>query len=102
MRRSTHSGVERDGRDEVDVLKAAETFPPGDVPQPDRLIHGRGEEEEVLDRSSEVLHCKSPKTKLLMFSFSPRTKLLMFSINPKIKLLKFSFSPKINLFNVQF
>ncbi|TNN41075.1 hypothetical protein EYF80_048763 [Liparis tanakae] len=51
--RSTHPGVERDGRDEVDVLEAAETFPPGDVPQPDRLIHGGGEQEEVLDRHRE-------------------------------------------------
>lgn len=44
----THSGVEGDGCDEVDVLEAAETLSPGDVPQSDRFIHGRREQEEVL------------------------------------------------------
>ena len=45
---TTYSGVEGDGRDEVDVLEAAQTLSPGDVPQADCLVHRRREQEEVL------------------------------------------------------
>lgn len=49
----THSGVKSDGRHKVNVLEAAETLPPGDVPQPHRLVHGGGEQEEVLQHKRE-------------------------------------------------
>lgn len=49
MRDSTYSGVESNGCDEINVLKAAETLSPRYVPQSHRFIHGRGEQEEVLD-----------------------------------------------------
>lgn len=40
--------MKSDGRHKVDVLEAAETLPPGNVPQSDGLVHGGGEQEEVL------------------------------------------------------
>lgn len=45
--------MERNGCDKIDVLKAAQTFPPGYVPQSDSFIHGRGQQEEVLDGQSK-------------------------------------------------
>lgn len=41
--------MESNGCDKINVLKAAEALSPGYVPQSDRFVHGRGEEEEVLD-----------------------------------------------------
>lgn len=45
---ATDPGMEGDGSDKVDVLEAAETLPPGYVPEPDGLIHGRREQEVIL------------------------------------------------------
>lgn len=43
-----YSGMERNGRDKINVLKAAETLSPGYMPQSDCFVHGRGEQEEIL------------------------------------------------------
>lgn len=40
--------MKSDGRHKVNVLEAAETLPPGNVPQSDGFVHGGGEQEEVL------------------------------------------------------
>ena len=48
--------MEGDSGDKVDVLEAAKTFSTRDVPQPDRLVHGRGEEEEVLEHTAHHGH----------------------------------------------
>ena len=47
--------MERDGGDEVNVLKAAEALPAGYVPQANRLVH-RGGEQEVVLRPAKVQH----------------------------------------------
>ena len=44
---STDPGMEGDGRDEVDVLEAAETLAARDVPQAHRLVHRRRQDEVV-------------------------------------------------------
>lgn len=45
---TTYSGMEGNGCDKIYVLKATQTLSPGYMPQPDRFIHGGGEQEEVL------------------------------------------------------
>lgn len=45
--------MEGDCSDKVNVLEAAETLSPGDVPEPDCLVHGRGEQEVILQGKKE-------------------------------------------------
>lgn len=47
--------MKSNGCDKINVLKAAETFSPGDVPQSDSFIHGGGEQEKVLEEDEETM-----------------------------------------------
>ena len=40
--------MEDNSSDKVDVLEDAKTLEPADVPQPDRLVHARGQNKIVL------------------------------------------------------
>ena len=45
--------MEADGSDEVDVLEAAKAFATRNVPQTNRLVHWRGQDEVVLGKQDE-------------------------------------------------
>ena len=51
----THLGMERDGRDKLDMLEAAQALLSRNVPQSNRLVHRRRQDKVVLQRHDRTL-----------------------------------------------